>query len=361
MRAYLLLLAFIICATACQRGNPHTDQAEGDTIPLRHARNLLMIQYDAGLEVQLRNPWDTTKILHRYLFVEHPTGESNEVIIPLRRAAVYSAVHCALIQELGAVTSIGGVCDLQYINLPFVQDAIHNGTIADLGNSMEPNIERMMDLQPDALMPSPLENSNGYGRLEQIGIPIIECADYMESSPLARAEWMRFYGRLFGCPERADSLFDAIEERYQQLCKLTSQVNHRPSLICDLPYSGQWMMPGQESTMGQLYQDAGANYLFSDLKGNGSIAVSMEQVADRGLKANFWLTKHFGPLTREQILIDAPLMRNTKATIWNGDTSTNGYYEETPFHPERLLESLIEIFHPELGIKAKKQYFCPLK
>ncbi len=355
------MLVCSLVSAACQPTKTIASDEEGDTITLRYAHNLTMIEYQDRLEVFQRNPWDTTKILHHYTIVPKKSGFPDEVVVPLRNAAVFTSVHCALLQELGAEESIGGVYDRQYIHMPFIDRKIQEGTIKDLGNAMNPNVEQVMELHPDVLMPNPFENSGGYGRLEQLGIPIVECADYMEVNPLARAEWMRFYGRLFGVAEQADSLFLQIEKKYLELKKLTRQTQSRPRLICDIPYSGQWMLPGRESTMGQMYHDAGADYVFDDLEGAGSVPLSIEHVLDRALTADIWVFKHHGPITRQQIYQDTPLLKDVPATMWFCDTSTSGFYEETPFHPERLLANLIQILHPELGIQAEKAYFCPLE
>lgn len=357
----LVCLLTYVCGvliTACQHHESISTNEEGDTISLRYARNLTMVQYENRLEVFQRNPWDTSKILNHYTIVQEKGKYPNEVLVPLKKAAVFTSVHCALLQELGVETSIGGVYDLQYIHLPFITQKVKAGSILDLGNAMNPNIELVMELHPDALMPNPFENSGGYGRLEQLGIPIIECADYMEVSPLARAEWMRFYGRLFGVGKEADSLFLQIEQRYLSLCEKALQAKTHPKLICDIPYSGQWMLPGHESTMGQMYNDAGADYVFNDLKGAGSIPLSIEHVLDRALTSDIWIFKHHGPITRKQIYQDTPLLKDVPASMWFCDTSTSGFYEETPFHPERLLANLVQILHPELGIQAEKAYFC---
>lgn len=364
---HTILLTVIAAITfiSCHQGNTNTPTEDGDTIAMNYAHNLTMVQYEGYTDVRIRNPWDTTKILHHYLLTSDPASlqgkEGTIVRIPLQKAAVFTSVHCALIQELGKTNSIGGICDLNYIHLPFIQQGVLEGRIADLGSGMDPSIEHIMDLSPDALMPSPFENSGGYGRLEQLGIPIIECADYMESSPLARAEWIRFYGRLFGVTERADSLYGKICEQYQQLAQQAAKAGTHPRLICESPSSGHWYLPGGESTTGQMYRHAGANYLFSDLPGAGSRPMSLEQVLDRAQTADVWLLKHHGAITRSQIIQDTPLLAQITAQMWLCDTSTSGFYEETPFHPERLLASLIEILHPEFGIKAEKSYFCPLE
>ncbi len=360
----LLLMALFSCRPSVRVASSDT---VGDTLRLRYARNLQMIQYDGYMEAIVRNPWDTTHILRRYILLqggECPKDFAREatlVTTPLRRAAVFTSVHCALLEELGCTDAIGGICELQYIHLPFVHRGVANGTIADLGNGMNPNVERIMQLQPDALLPTPFENSGGYGRMERIGIPIVECADYMEPSPLARAEWIRFYGRLFGRNAEADSLFQTIEQRYRSLCHQAETADHRPRMICEIPQSGYWYLPGGQSTMGQLYRDAGADYLFSDLPGAGSTSLSVERVLDRALTAEVWLMKHSGLLTREQVFRDYPALRHIPAQTWFCNIAENNYYEETPFHPERLLANIVHILHPELELEDVPTYFVPME
>lgn len=219
------------------------------------------------------------------------------------------------------------------------------------------NIEQVIDLQPDLLMPSPYESQGGYGRLEQMGIPIMECADYMEVSPLARAEWIRVYGMLFGVEQLADSLFKKIEQRYYELKTLASTCKERPRLLTERPLSGTWHVPNGESTTGILYRDAGADYLFADIPGSGASALSIEMVLDRAMHADLWLIKSFGPLTKEQIIDDTPACKHIPARLLVCNTEEVPFFEETPFHPEYLLENLISVLHPELGVKAKHEYF----
>ncbi len=370
----LLYLTFCITAlAACQPARQETTEG-GDTIPMAYAKNITMVRHDGFTLVSLRNPWDTTAVLHQYALTDEE-GRHNPAIpstativkVPLSKAAVFTAVHCALLKDLGVEARIGGVADLEYIYLPFVREGVKKGHIADLGKSMEPNMERVMQLEPDALMPSPFQNSGGYGRLENIGIPIVECADYMEVSPLAGAEWMKFYGRLFGVEERADSLFATIEKEYLSLKATAEQTAHRPTLLVERMSGASWHMPGGNSTMGILYHDAGADYLWADTPNSGSTPMSFESVFERGLNADFWLLKYNqdGEMTYEQLEKDNKSYTKFKAfrehRVYGCNTSTTNFYEETPFHPERLLASLIQIFHPELSVSAKKQYFCPLK
>ena len=343
-----ILLTFLLFS--CGGNRTGVADETGDTLQLHYAKNLTVIEFQDRMEVIMRNPWDTTTTLARY-----------NLKVPLRKAGIFSSVQLALLHELDADEAVGGICDLEFCNQQEFIQAVKEARVANLGNSVQPSLEQIIDLNPDALLPSPFENSGGLGRVERLGIPIIWCADYMENTPLGRAEWMRFYGRLFGRKEKADSIFNAVESRYLELCDLVKTTKTRPRLLPEMPWSGQWTLPGSGSSSTKLYTDAGADYLFADLEGNGGIPLSTEKVVDKGINADIWIIKHHGPLDRGQKNADTPLLANIKAQIWWCDTSKTLLYEETPFHPERLLENLISILHPELGIETEYEYFKPLK
>lgn len=346
MRHTISALLLCLCLLAsCSRGVTHEEPC-GDTIPMRHARLVKAIRRGDTLHIEVRNPWDTCSILR-----------SIDVKTPVKRAAVYSATHAALLEELGAATGIGGIFDVEYLSNPALLRSIEQGSIRNLGSSNAVNIERVMELGPDLLMPSPYESQGGYGRLEQMGIPILECADYMECSPLARAEWMRIYGMLFGQEKRADSLFREVENRYMDLKAQASKTSSRPRLLTERPLSGTWYVPCGESTTGILYRDAGAEYLFSHLPGNGAASLSIEHVLDKAVEADFWLIKSFGPLNRRMLAEDCPATSKIGGRLLVCDTREIPFFEETPFHPELLLENLLSILHPELGVVPRRDYF----
>lgn len=372
MKSERIIVLLLLCLlVACNGNRTNMGGDEGDTIPMKYARNLTMIAHKNYTEAFIRNPWDTTMVLHHYILSPLPSSPKDEgstlVRVPLRRAGIFTAVHCGLVKELGCETAIRGICEIEYINIPSIRKAVREGRVSNFGSAMEPSIESIMDAEPDALLISPFENSGGYGRVERLGIPIIECADYMEFSPLARAEWMRFYGRLFGVGERADSLFCEVERRYLALRKQANKVTYRPTLVAEKPYSGVWYVAGGQSAMGILYHDAGADYLFADRKKNGSLSLSVETVFEVAQQADIWLIKYnqSTPLTLRQLMSDYPSFAHFRAVqtnhVYGCNQETSRFYEETPYHPDRLLADLVRIIHPNLGIKHEKQYFYPIE
>ena len=368
------IVTWVLLLSACGGGSKTSSlQAEGDTIRMKYSSLLQIVKHADYTVVTIRNPWDTLKVLHTYLLADREKPlpehlpEGTVVRTPLQKSVIYSSVHCSLWSELDELKGIGGVCGLEYIKLPQIQEGCRNGSIVNVGTSMNPDIERIIDLRPDAILLSPFENSGGYGRVGKLNIPIIECADYMETSALGRAEWMRLYGLLLGKEAQADSLFAGIEKEYLTLTQqVKSQNLKRPTVISEMKNSSAWYIPGGNSTMGRLYQDAGADYVFAYLSNSGSVPLAFETVFDRGGNADIWLIKYNQPQDKTYSELErdyAPYAR-FKAfqdrKVYGCNTNHVPFYEESPFHPELLLKDLIKIFHPELLPDYDFKYFSNL-
>ena len=443
------LLALLVL-TACQGGKTTAGEAEeGDTLKMKYAKLLTIVKYgekgtassdkdaeDAEYqyaEVNVANPWKAGTLLHRYILI--PKGEEGDETVtrlalqrtsgmgcttdtvrtPVERSAVFIAPHCQLMYELGCQQAIRGVCDLNYINIPDVRkraasagkassgnassgnsssenassgNASAQNSIVDCGSSMAPDIERIIALKPEAILVSPFENSGGYGKLDKLHIPIIEAADYMESSPLGRAEWMKFYGMLFGkdknisttvagkalttvvgkalttvagkaseatlpasCELKADSLFAKIEKEYLKLKAEAGKLPKGLSILTERKTGNVWYVPGGQSTIGILLKDANARYIFSDDKHSGSLPMSPEQILAKGSQVDVWAFKYFGgaPLSQVQLLQEydgyKALAAFSRGNIYQVDTSTVPYFELTSFHPELLLREFIILAH----------------
>ena len=396
-------------------------------------------------EAIIANPWKAGTMLHRYILI--PKGEEGDKTVtrlalqrtsgmgcttdtvrtPVERSAVFIAPHCQLMYELGCQQAIRGVCDLNYINIPDVRkraasagkasagnasagnasagnasagnassekassgNASAQNSIVDCGSSMAPDIERIIALKPEAILVSPFENSGGYGKLDKLRIPLIEAADYMESSPLGRAEWMKFYGMLFGraknisttaagkaseaaagkaseaaagkaseatlpasCEPKADSLFAQIEKEYLNLKAEAGKLPKGLSILTERKTGGVWYVPGGQSTIGILLKDANARYIFSDDQHSGSLPMSPEQILVKGKQVDVWAFKYFGgaPLSQVQLLQEydgyKALAAFSRGNIYQVDTSTVPYFELTSFHPELLLREFIILAHGE--------------
>ena len=419
-KQYILLCGATVALlmAACQGGKTAAADAEaGDTLEMKYAKLLTIVKHGDGeesfdaaegidyqyAEAIVANPWKAGTLLHRYILI--PKGEEGDKTVamlakrrsmgarcttdtvrtPVERSAVFIAPHCQLMYELGCQQAIRGVCDLNYINIPDVRkraasagkassekassgnassgNASAQNSIVDCGSSMAPDIERIIALKPEAILVSPFENSGGYGKLDKLHIPIIEAADYMESSPLGRAEWMKFYGMLFGkaskavlsasCEATADSLFSQIEKEYLNLKAEAGKLPKGLSILTERKMGNVWYVPGGQSTIGILLKDANARYIFSDDQHSGSLPMSPEQILAKGSQVDVWAFKYFGgaPLSQVQLLQEydgyKALAAFNRGNIYQVDTSTVPYFELTSFHPELLLREFIILAHGE--------------
>ena len=386
---------------SCTGGRGPSAQEAGDTVSLKYATQLSIVRHKDYTEVVVKNPWKEGKILHSYLLVPDSidpqdishSSPSTIVRTPLRRSVMFTTVHCAMLMSFGCEQSIAGVADLKYIKIPWIHEQVKAGRITDVGEGMSPVVEKIIDQRPDALFLSPFENSGGYGRLEEIGIPIIECAEYMEPSPLARAEWLRFYGMLFGCEARADSLFAVVDSSY---CALRDRwyggtgarghentsvavgnlapPHHRttvptktPSVLLDKVTGSVWYVPGGRSTIGQMIQDAGGNYPWADDEHSGSVSLPFEAVLEKAGEADVWLFRYSSDhdITPDELLSEHHGYDQFKAfrsgEIYGCDVERSLFYEESPFRPDWLLGDYIHILHPDIPDLPPLRYYKKIK
>ena len=401
-KLYILLCGATaaLLMAACQGGKTAAADAEaGDTLDMKYAKLLTIVKHGDGEEASVEaegvdyqyaeaiiaNPWKAGTILHRYILI--PKGKEGDKTVamlarrrstgarcttdtvrtPLESNLVFTAPHCQLLTELGCQNAITGVCDKDYINIPDIKsraqaDAKVAHPIMDCGSSMQPDIERIIALHPEALLISPFENSGGYGKLDKLRIPVIETADYMETSPLGRAEWIKLYGLLLGS-SKADSLFSAIEKEYLQLKAEAAKLPLGLSILTERKTGNVWYVPGGKSTMGILLRDAHARYIFADDTHSGSLSMSPEQIIAKGNQVDVWAFKYFGgnALTKQDLLAEYQGYQALKAfqtgTVYETDTSCEPYFELTSFHPEILLREFIILSHPEAGDKFGKLRF----
>ena len=368
-----ILFPVVVALASCRGGNNTSLSVEGgDTVALKYSSLLTIVEHDGYVVADIKNPWKPGKMLHRYYLVPRTSDikpqtsdltDGTVIEIPIQRAAVFTTVHCALLTELGLGSHIVGVADSKYIKVPYIQQQIKAGRIVDCGNGLNPIVEKIMDVKPDVIMLSPFENSGGYGKTEEIGIPLIECAEYMETSPLARAEWMRFYGLLFGAGDKADALFHNVDSSYVALKQQAAQAGKGRSVIVDKVVGSVWYMPGGRSTIGQMLQDAGGQYPWATDDQSGSLSLPFETVLERGGDSDVWMLRYSSDhdWDYKELLSGHRGYSQLKAfrqhEVYGCNVEQSHFYEDTPFHPDRLLCDFLQILHPDIiGLPPLRYY-----
>ena len=387
----------VLLVVACQGGKTASGEG-GDTLQMKYAELLTIVKHNDGAytEAIIENPWKKGTTLHKYILV--PKGKEGDETVarlkddirenatlqmsshcdivrtPLESNVVFTAPHCQLMYELGCKNAITGVCDKDYINIPDIKERVKlsdgkastsdtDKVIIDCGSSMQPDMERIIALKPEGLLISPFENSGGYDKLDKLHIPIIETADYMETSPLGRTEWMKFYGLLFMSEERSDSLFSSIEKEYLALKAEAAKLPQGLSILTERKMGSVWYVPGGKSTMGILLKDANAKYIFADDTHSGSLAYGPERILSKGTQVDVWAFKYFGgkALSKNDLLAEYEGYKVLKAfnsnSIYQVDTSTQPYFELTSFHPEILLREFVILAHPKATQFGKLRFY----
>lgn len=364
-----VLIFIISCAMVACSGNRGVlvPDIQGDTLDMRYATLLQITECKGYTVADIKNPWGDN-LLNRYLLVDRDSvlpehlPKGTLLRTPLESVLLLATVHAELLCYLNAEETVKGVCESKYMTQPFIKKALNNGSVIDCGSSLNIDIEKVVDLSPEAVFVLPYENG-GYGKLDKLDYPLVECVEYMEVSPLASAEWMRFYGRLVGRAFQADSLFDVVCRNYNALRDSVSSVGYRPKLMCELKTNSAWYVPGGNSTMGVLYKDAGADYIFAENKSTGSLPLAFETVLDKASEADIWLVKYGADSdkTYSSLLAECEGYRHfapfKQRNIYVCNLSKKRFYEETPFRPDILLYELVSLFHPYLVDKPHLKYY----
>ncbi len=278
--------------------------------------------------------------------------------VPVKRVVAFSTTHIGFIAVLNEENSIVGVSGPDYVCNENIRQRIREGDIRDIGYSPAVDYETIIGIHPDLAVLYGLNASvTGIAdRLQKAGIPTVIIAEYLESDPLGKMEWLKVFAAFYQKEAMADSLFIQSRERYQATEKLLEDVPTRPRVLAGLPWKDTWFMAGGRSFMARLIHDAGGNYLWSDNTSDEYIPLDLETTFMRSWKADYWInTGSAGSLAeiaaRDERFTALPVFQNK--CIYNNDARLNefggnDYWESGVTNPDKILADLVQIFHPGL-------------
>ena len=308
-----VLLAFLISIGSCGRNQLKKSDETGDTVRMKYAENITIVKYSDQMVVELKDPWNKGKVLHRYVF---PNDK-----LPLTHNVVFNTAHASLIGMLHADDKIVGVADLKYMNLPAIHRRIGKG-ITDCGDSMSPDIEKIIDVKADAVWLSPFENKE----------------------------------------HAADSLFNIVDSAYHALMSQARESKVRYSIITEKLTGSTWYVAGGKSSVGRLIKDADGLYAWSDDEHSGSLAMSFESVLDKAGDADVWIFNDGGqqPYSYKQLRAEYHGYLSLKPfrtkRVYCVNSSIVPYFEEVSFRPDYLLADYIMLLHPDLPRRPLRYY-----
>ncbi len=359
--ALYLLIAFSCSSESQQAGTQATEQ-----LP-KYAKGFSISYIDGYKTVTVHRAWKNKdgsppKPIQYILLKKGQTAPASlsgfvQVQTPIQKIICLSTTHVPFVAMLGEGEKIVGLSGCKYISNPSVRNGIKLGKIREVGQENGINLEIILNLQPDAVMAySTGESDNSYQQLLRAGLKVALNSEYLEETPLGKAEWVKFVGAFFDKEKQADSLFNEIEKAYIETSQLAKNQTDKPTAFLNVPYGNTWYMAGGKSFAAKLLTDAGAAYVLGKDTTNGSVQMSIEAVFQSAQKADFWLNVSDFNTLQELKNADNRFIEFTalqKGNIFNNNKKVNEnggieYWELGVARPDIVLKDLVKIFYPDL-------------
>ncbi|SFD86210.1 ABC transporter substrate-binding protein [Flavobacterium phragmitis] len=360
----MIFIASFFILTGCKKNeNLETVKTETAKNSIEYASGLSIVKYDDYSVVTVSNPWPNANKDFKYILKEKDGKVPDSlqgyttIQVPLASVVVTSTTNIPFLEMLEVENKLVGFPHTDYISSEKTRALIDKGSVKNVGQNEKLNIEQLIELSPDLIVTFGVDNNNPMlDNLKKSGLNVLIQGDWMEQSPLGKAEWIKLYGALFGKEEQAKELFDKIVQSYNQAKKMVVDKPATSKVLYGSMYEDVWYVAKGNSWVAEFMKDAKANYLWSDLKGSGSEGLSFEKVLDKAKDANVWIASgSFKSL--EELQKANPHYGEFDAfknkTVYNfegklGATGGTVYYELAPSRPDLVLKDYIKIFHPDL-------------
>jgi iron complex transport system substrate-binding protein len=366
-----VLFLFVQCKTETK-----LDKTISVENTVKYAKGFSIENYDGFSIVTVKNPWPKASKTYTYILKEKngivPDSLSQNPIIsvPIQKIVVTSTTHIPSLEMLDEEKNLIGFPNLDYISSKKVRTLIDQKKIKELGNNQSLNTEVILDLQPDVIIGYGIDNNNPtLDNLQKSGLKVMLNGDWTEQSPLGKAEWIKFFGALYGLDSKANAIFSKIEKEYNSTLALTKKATTKPTVLSGAMYQKQWYVPQGESWASLFLKEAQSHYLWAETKGTGSLSVPFEAVLEKAKNAEFWIAP--GDFSSLKEMTDShphynqfSSFKNKKVYSYSIKKGAKGgilYFELSPTRPDLVLKDLIKIFHPELLPDYKLFFFQKLE
>ena len=357
------ILLALLALTGCGGNAPSLEAFTRTVYAPSHATgfDIAGAEGAASTLIRVRNPWQGAEDVTMTYFVarngERPPRGFRGVTIPggAKRIVCMSSSYVAMLDAVGEVARVIGVSGIDLVSNPYV--AAHRDTIADLGAEM--NYERLVGLRPDLVLLYGIGDAQSAvtDKLRELGIPYLYMGEYVEETPLGKAEWMVLLAEVIDRREQSAAVFRATADRYDKLKAAADTLGRRPTVMLNTPWQDTWYMPSTRSFIARLIADAGGELAYREHDGHGSTTIGPE-TADRLLReADVWLEVGQCASLADLLAVN-PRFAEAKAVregrVYNSNRRLtpgggNDYWESGVVRPDIVLRDLIRILHPEAG------------
>lgn len=369
---FLVFLAFIQCKQETKKETPIASSNNS----IHYAKGLEIYKHQGFSIVKITNPWPDAKENFTYILQEKngiipdSLKQFTVIPIPIKSIVVTSTTHIPALELLGVENTLVGFPNTDYISSEKTRKRIDAGKVREVGINENLNTEVLIDIKPDAIVSFGLNSSNPtLDNLQKSGLKVMLNGDWTEQSPLGKAEWIKFFGALYGLDSKADAIFAKIEKDYNATLALAQKATSKPTVLCGAMYQDQWYVPQGESWAALFLKDAQSQYLWADTKGTGSLPVPFETILEKAQNADFWIAP--GDFSSLKEMSDSnphynqfASFKNKKVYSYSLNKGAKGgivYFELASSRPDWVLKDFIKIFHPELLPNHKLFFFQKLE
>jgi len=370
---FLVLIPFIGCKKSSENSKNTLTNFENS---IHYAKGLEIYKQQAFSIVKITNPWPKAKEVFTYILQEKngiipdSLKQFTVIPIPIQSIVVTSTTHIPALELLGVENTLKGFPATDYISSIKTRKLIDAGKVREVGTNESLNTEVLIDMKPDVIIGFGLNNNNPtIDNLQKSGLKVLFNGDWTEQSPLGKAEWIKFFGALYGLDSKANNLFSKIEKEYNTTLALAKKATSKPTVLSGAMYQEQWYVPQGESWASLFLKDAQSNYLWANTKGTGSLALPFEVILEKSKDADFWISP--GDYSSLKQMSDSnphygqfASFKNKKVYSYAVTKGVKGgilYFEWSPARPDWVLKDLIKIFHPELLPQHKLFFFTKLE
>lgn len=360
---YLFLL-LIIFSFSCKKDVAKVDKKTQPQSTIKYAKGFDIVDENGIKKLVIKAAYKNSKEVFNYEIrkknskSEINTSSENIISTPVNKIVVTSTTHIPMVELLNKETAIVGFPYAKYVSSEKTRTLIDEGKITEIGKENSLNTEILLDLQPELVVGYSVSSADkSLTTIKKAGINVIYNGDWLEETPLGKAEWIKFFGVLFDKEKQADSIFKVIEANYLDAKKIAKKATKKPTILSGAIMSKDiWNLPAGESFVAQFLEDANLNYLWKDSKGKGSLSLSFESVFEKGKDADFWIAPGYFS-SKEQLLNSNKLynkftpFKNNKIytpTTKKGKTGGVIYYELASTRPDLVLKDIIKITNPDL-------------
>ena len=371
----LLLLLIPLTFFSCKNEKKVESQISPKNT-VQYAKGFSIENYKGYSVVTVRNPWPNANKNYKYILKERngivpDSLQKNTIIsIPINNIVVTSTTHIPSLEMLDKVNTLVGFPNLNYISSEKVRTRIEAKKITELGNNQTLNTEVLLEMQPDVIIGYGIDNSNPtLDNLQKNGLKVMLNGDWNEETPLGKAEWIKFFGALYGKQKQANEIFSKIEKDYLNTIAIAQKAKTLPTILAGDMFEDRWYLPKGTSWGSLLLKEAKGNYLWSDTSGTGSLSLSFETVFEKASTADIWITSGQFSSLKEMTNTNShyakfEAFKNKKVYSFSGKKGKTGgilYYELAPNRPDIVLKDIVKILHPELLPSYKPFFFEKLK